>query len=95
MFEEIKKPAVIVITAEWCKFCDKLKKFIKDNLTNKFNNINFKFVNIQNKPKIKDKFLIRGIPFIIFYESDGSFFTRTGKLRNDKLESLIKSINKE
>lgn len=68
--EQLKQPMILIFSADWCKYCIKLKKDITQNI-DKFENTTIAIVDIEKYPKVARKYKVTNIPRSIFFDKEG------------------------
>lgn len=92
------KPVMIDFYADWCAQCKELDKYTYTDpevveLSNKFNNIKVDLT--KENSAITDKFEIKGLPVVIFMNSDGNEIKElrvTGFLKPEEFMKKLNSI---
>jgi thioredoxin-related protein len=69
--KDLKQPIILLLSADWCQYCNKLKKEITNNL-DKFNDTTICIVDIEKYPDIAKEFKARKIPKTIVFDSKGN-----------------------
>lgn len=65
-----KVPCVILFTAGWCTYCDKLMP-VMESLSERFGDrARFCVINIDEQPKLRILFAVAALPYVV-YVSDG------------------------
>jgi len=92
------KPVMIDFYADWCAQCKELDKYTYTDpevveMSNKFNNIKVDLT--KENSAITDKFEIKGLPVVIFMNSDGKEIKElrvTGFLKPEEFMKKLNSI---
>lgn len=69
--KDLKQPIILVLSADWCQYCQKLKKDITNNI-DKFNDITICIIDIDKYPEIAREFKAKKIPKTIIFDSKGN-----------------------
>jgi thioredoxin 1 len=75
--------------AEWCGPC-KQQLPILENLANKYEQIKFYKVNIDQAPGAVSKFNIKSVPLLCLFSNGQLLFSKSGLTNQVNLEKLIK-----
>jgi len=81
------KPTLVDFWAEWCGPCKQIGPILEEISDEKKDVINIYKINIDNNPEIPQKYGVRGIPTLMFFND--------GKLVDTKVGSLSKSLLNE
>ena len=60
---------VIIVTAEWCPACTKLKEFILEN-EDDVKDLDIQYIDIDKNPEIKKELRIKLLPTTIIFNDD-------------------------
>lgn len=74
--------------AEWCGPCKKQLPVL-EQLANKYSNIKFFKVDVDEVQSMKSKFQIRSVPTIILFKDGNVVHTKSGLSNLSSLETLI------
>jgi thioredoxin 1 len=91
--EEINKPYKLVVAdffAEWCMPCLMLAPVI-DELSEKFSDVKFMKVNVDDNENLAGKFDISSIPCIVLLKDGVEIDRIVGAQSSDAIEEKIKS----
>ena len=80
-------PALVDFWAEWCGPCKQIEPILEEISKEKKDLINIYKINIDNNPEVPQKYGVRGIPTLMFFND--------GKLVDTKVGSLSKSLLNE
>ena len=80
-------PTIVDFWAEWCGPCKQIGPILEEISDEKKDQINVYKINIDNNPEVPQKYGVRGIPTLMFFND--------GKLIDTKVGSLPKSLLKE
>ena len=80
-------PTIVDFWAEWCGPCKQIGPILEEISDEKKDLIYVYKINIDNNPEIPQKYGVRGIPTLMFFND--------GKLVDTKVGSLSKSLLKE
>jgi thioredoxin 1 len=59
--QNTKQPILVVFTADWCKFCNVMKKDIEDNITD-FDDYIICYVNSEKRSDLAKEYRVKTIP---------------------------------
>jgi len=76
--------------ASWCAPCMMMSGVV-ENLSEKYNKVNFLKINIENSPNITQEFGISSIPCLIFFKDGKQVDRIDGNVEEDFIETKIKS----
>ena len=94
-FKENNKKVVFVFSAPWCPDCVMLDRFFEDTV-NKFNDIKFVYVNLDDFSEITEDLDVMGIPSFVAYKNNKevsrfvSKFSKTQQEVEDFLSNIYK-----
>ena len=80
-------PTIVDFWAEWCGPCKQIAPILEEISAEKKDIINICKLNIDENPEIPQKYGVRGIPTLMFFNE--------GKLIDTKIGSLPKSLINE
>jgi thioredoxin len=89
-----EEPVILDFFADWCVPCKNLEPAIND-LSEKYKNVKFYKVNIEEESKMVEMFSIKSIPTLIFLNKNLEPIIETGSISKVKMENNIKKIINE
>ena len=78
------RPTLVDFWAEWCGPCKQISQILEEIATEKSNTLKVVKLNIDENTKTPQKYGVRGIPTLIFFNN--------GKLIDSKVGSMPKSL---
>ncbi len=86
----ISQPLVVIdFYAEWCMPCLMMAPIIEE-MAEKFPEIKFAKINVDDNSEISRKFKVMSIPTIIFFKQGKEVERITGSLSSEQLEEKLK-----
>ncbi|MGH9988384.1 MAG: thioredoxin family protein [Nitrososphaeraceae archaeon] len=89
-----KKLVAADFWAKWCPFCLRLKP-IFESIANKYPDIRFVKINVDEQQELASRYGIRGIPVIKFFCEGREVGEIVGYVPQNELEKRISEINSE
>ena len=90
--EEIKNsqlPILVDFWAEWCGPCKQIGPILEEIGEEKKDKIKILKLNVDENPKIPQKFGVRGIPTLMLFKDGNLVDTKVGSLPKNMLESWL------
>ena len=90
--EEIKNsqlPILVDFWAEWCGPCKQIGPILEEIGEEKKDKIKILKLNVDENPKIPQKFGVRGIPTLMLFKDGNLVDTKVGSLPKSMLESWL------
>ncbi len=84
-------PALVDFWAEWCGPCKQIGPILEKISDEKKDMINIYKINIDNNPKVPQKYGVRGIPTLMFFNDGNLVDTKVGSLSKSSLNEWIES----
>ena len=84
-------PTIVDFWAEWCGPCKQIGPILEEISDEKKNMINIYKMNIDNNPEIANKYGVRGIPTLMFFNGGKLIDTKVGSLSKSLLNEWIES----
>ena len=84
-------PALVDFWAEWCGPCQHIGPILEEISDEKKYVINIYKINIDNNPEIPQKYGVRGIPTLMFFNDGKLVDTKVGSLSKSSLNEWIES----
>ena len=84
-------PTLVDFWAEWCGPCKQIGPILEAISDEKKGIINIYKINIDNNPEIPQKYGVRGIPTLMFFNNGKLVDTKVGSLSKSSLNEWIES----
>jgi len=84
-------PALVDFWAEWCGPCKQIGPILEEISDEKRDVIKIYKINIDNNPEIPQKYGVRGIPTLMFFNDGKLVDTKVGSLSKSSLNEWIES----
>lgn len=62
-----KAPTLVVFSAKWCGPCRLMKPIVEELEQEYQNQVDFLVIDIEEYPKVSDKFMVLNLPTFLFY----------------------------
>ena len=85
------KPTLVDFWAEWCGPCKQIGPILEEISDEKKDVINIYKINIDNNPEIPQKYGVRGIPTLMFFNDGKLIDTKVGSLPKSSLNEWIEN----
>ena len=86
------KPTLVDFWAEWCGPCKQIGPILEEISKEKINLIKIVKINIDENPNTPQKYGVRGIPTLMFFNNGNLIDTKVGSLPKSTLNEWINSI---
>ena len=84
-------PTLVDFWAEWCGPCKQIGPILEEIADEKKDVINIYKINIDNNPEMPQKYGVRGIPTLMFFNDGKLVDTKVGSLSKSSLNEWIES----
>ena len=84
-------PTLVDFWAEWCGPCKQIGPLLEEISDEKKGVINIYKINIDNNPEVPQKYGVRGIPTLMFFNDGKLVDTKVGSLSKSSLNEWIES----
>ena len=84
-------PALVDFWAEWCGPCKQIGPLLEEISDEKKDVIKIYKINIDNNPEVPQKYGIRGIPTLMFFNDGKLVDTKVGSLSKSSLNEWIEN----
>ena len=84
-------PTLVDFWAEWCGPCKQIGPILEEIADEKKDVINIYKINIDNNPEVPQKYGVRGIPTLMFFNDGKLVDTKVGSLSKSSLNEWIES----
>ena len=84
-------PALVDFWAEWCGPCKQIGPILEEISDEKRDVIKIYKINIDNNPEIPQKYGVRGIPTLMFFNDGKLVDTKVGSLSKSSLNEWIEN----
>ena len=84
-------PTLVDFWASWCGPCKQIEQILEEISDEKKDVINIYKINIDNNPEIPQKYGVRGIPTLMFFNDGKLVDTKVGSLSKSSLNEWIES----
>jgi thioredoxin 1 len=85
-------PTLVDFWAEWCGPCKQIGPILEEISEDKINLIKIVKINIDKNPNTPQKYGVRGIPTLMFFNNGNLIDTKVGSLPKSTLNEWINSI---
>ena len=85
-------PTLVDFWAEWCGPCKQIGPILEEISEDKINLIKIVKINIDENPNTPQKYGVRGIPTLMFFNNGNLIDTKVGSLPKSALNEWINSI---
>ena len=85
-------PTLVDFWAEWCGPCKQIGPILEEISKEKINLIKIVKINIDENPNTPQKYGVRGIPTLLFFNNGNLIDTKVGSLPKSTLNEWINSI---
>ena len=85
------KPTLVDFWAEWCGPCKQIGPILEEISDEKKDVINIYKINIDNNPEMPQKYGVRGIPTLMFFNNGKLVDTKIGSQSKSSLNEWIES----
>ena len=85
-------PTLVDFWAEWCGPCKQIGPILEEISEEKINLIKIVKINIDENPNTPQKYGVRGIPTLMFFNNGNLIDTKVGSLPKSTLNEWINSI---
>ena len=85
------KPTLVDFWAEWCGPCKQIGPILEEISDEKKDLVNVYKMNIDNNPEIPQKYGVRGIPTLMFFNDGKLIDTKVGSLPKSSLNAWIEN----
>ena len=86
------KPTLVDFWAEWCGPCKQIGPILEEISEEKINLIKIVKINIDENPNTPQKYGVKGIPTLMFFNNGNLIDTKVGSLPKSTLNEWINSI---
>ena len=84
-------PTLVDFWASWCGPCKQIEQILEEISDEKKDVINIYKINIDNNPEVPQKYGVRGIPTLMFFNDGNLVDTKVGSLSKSSLNEWIES----
>ena len=84
-------PTIVDFWAEWCGPCKQIGPILEEISDEKKDLVNVYKINIDNNPEIPQKYGVRGIPTLMFFNDGKLIDTKVGSLPKSSLNEWIEN----
>ena len=84
-------PTLVDFWAEWCGPCKQIGPILEEISDEKKNMMKIYKINIDNNPEVPQKYGVRGIPTLMFFNDGKLVDTKVGSLSKSSLNEWIES----
>ncbi len=84
-------PTLVDFWASWCGPCKQIEQILEEISDEKKDVINIYKINIDNNPEVPQKYGVRGIPTLMFFNDGKLVDTRVGSLSKSSLNEWIEN----
>ena len=84
-------PTLVDFWASWCGPCKQIEQILEEISDEKKDVINIYKINIDNNPEMPQKYGVRGIPTLMFFNDGKLVDTKVGSLSKSSLNEWIES----
>ena len=87
-----EKPTLVDFWAEWCGPCKQIAPILEEISKEKINKLNIAKINIDENHEIPAKYLVRGIPTLMFFKDGELVDTKVGSIPKSSIIEWIDSL---
>jgi thioredoxin 1 len=84
-------PTLVDFWASWCGPCKQIEQILEEISDEKKDVINIYKINIDNNPEVPQKYGVRGIPTLMFFNDGKLVDTKVGSLSKSSLNEWIEN----
>ena len=84
-------PTIVDFWAEWCGPCKQIGPILEEISDEKKDQINIYKINIDENPEVPQKYDVRGIPTLMFFNDGKLIDTKVGSLPKSSLNAWIEN----
>ena len=84
-------PTLVDFWASWCGPCKQIEQILEEISDEKKDVINIYKINIDNNPEVPQKYGVRGIPTLMFFNDGKLVDTKVGSLSKSSLNEWFES----
>ena len=84
-------PTLVDFWASWCGPCKQIEQILEEISDEKKDVINIYKINIDNNPEVPQKYGVRGIPTLMFFNDGKLVDTKVGSMSKSSLNEWIEN----